>query len=175
VQFENYSELLLNFILRITLAIVYFLEWTCLFLKVLKNFKYVGLRNASDWYIPVYLSFSLSLMLVLVAANLQFLSNYLYISLVIIGIFFLWFVSNLPYNHSIHTAGEIVNLIMVMFFLMWSVLRKFDEDASKEENEILITFLLCLLMLAAVLLAIARLIFELRRMCREKLKKIEKS
>jgi hypothetical protein len=48
---------------------------------------------------------------------------------------------------------------MVCVFLLWSVIRNYDSDAYKEENEVLVIFVICLLIMASVVLAIARFIF----------------
>jgi hypothetical protein len=63
-----------------------------------------------------------------------------------------------------------INLLMVCVFLLWSVIRNYDSDAYKEENEVLVIFVVCLLMMVSVILAIARFIFEAKISCKQRMK-----
>lgn len=103
-QFESYIYLLLDLLLRIILATVFFLEWMCL-LRNSASIKFTGLKRCSAEYIPFYLSYSFLLMIVIIAANLQFIGYYLELSFAIVLAFSIWFIKTLPYCDAIHNAG----------------------------------------------------------------------
>jgi hypothetical protein len=44
-------------------------------------------------------------MVILIAANLQFISYYLELSFAIVLTFFIWFIKTQPYRDNIHNAG----------------------------------------------------------------------
>lgn len=130
---KSYLNFVLNFSLRIILVMVFFQEWIFLLIKNL-HFGFFGLKRCSDQYIPCYLTYYLSLMAVLIAANLQFLDYYLEISFAIVLAFFIWFIKTRPYDDRIHNAGQIVNLLLGFTFLSWNIFRSYNRDACKEDN-----------------------------------------
>lgn len=129
-QLYNYLDLFLNLSLKMLLSFVFCFEWKSCFYERTRSSFYV-LKDASQKYITVYLAFYLSIIIILCCANQGILRQYQEMSFVLTLLYAIWFFLQLPYNDNIHNIGQIVNILLLLLFIGWSILRFYDQSVSK--------------------------------------------
>jgi hypothetical protein len=131
---NRHADPYVNFILFISMSLVFFYEWRLFILKNPSN-CFADVDRVKRQYVAVYLTFSMLMVITVHLANMGVL-NYLVEAAAFITVsFLLWFMVYRPYRDAIHNVGQIMNLLMLLGFLTWSLLRTYlSQTFTKDSN-----------------------------------------
>jgi len=149
---------LINFLFLFILSLIFFYESKGLFTFEKNSHALYGLAKCHRTHIPCYLFF---ILIVNICLTVQYMGIFQYSQLPIIIlnlIFFLCYCTRKPYKSKLHNAGLIYNLLMVLIFGVWTVLRNIVSALQDEDKEILIIFVFFLLMVGSILISMGRTI-----------------
>lgn len=148
-------------IFMILISYILFYEWKTLLLSLGIQNPYLSMNHCHKRYIAVYLSCILATSIILCYS---FQNDHFNSTSYLLGLnafLFLWIIIQRPYSHEIHNIGVVINLFPIVFFLSWSVAKRYFSMLLDQKIEEYLVVSLIITLLLSVLACILRIIYIL--------------
>jgi len=140
-------------------SIIYSFEWLrVLGINAMNDIhEIVGQQKLN--YIAKYITYIYLNMILFLVANYYTLHYILHINCILTILFLAWFIYQQPYLEKRHFIGATANIIIIILFGVWSILRQYFQVLLTEYNELITVLTLIFLMVFTLLINIIRVAF----------------
>lgn len=130
--------LVLSMIQLFLTIFVFFYEQKALFIEHIRKYKgFMGLSRCHYQFISIYITFLLVVALIIKLAFLiegsQFNAELFLLSCYLV--FLVFMIGSSPYQATVHNFGLVINILLAVYFLMWSALKRLGRiDESRHKS-----------------------------------------
>lgn len=156
-QQANGSYLICFF--TILASYIFFYEWKVLLASVCTQKPHLSMKHCHKRYIAVYISCILvtAILLCYRFYNVRFYCFFYLCALH--ALLFVWITIKRPYKHGIHNIGVVANLFPILYFLSWSIAKRYFAVLLEQSCEGYLVVGLIVSLVLSVLMSVLRMVY----------------